>query len=40
MLPEARRAALLDAVARAVEVGGGTIGIEYATRLYLARRLA
>jgi SAM-dependent methyltransferase len=39
MLPEARRTALLDSIARAVVANGGTVGIDYVTRLYLARRL-
>jgi SAM-dependent methyltransferase len=38
MLPEDRRAALQAAVAAAIEAHGGTIDIEYVTRLHLARR--
>jgi SAM-dependent methyltransferase len=37
MLPPDRRAALQDAVARAIEAHGGTIEIAYVTELYLAR---
>lgn len=37
MLPDARRAALLGAVRAAIDAHGGTIGIEYVTRLHLAR---
>ena len=40
MLPEARRRALQDAVAGAIEAHGGTIEISYVTELYLARRPA
>jgi len=40
MLPEDRRAALLGAVARAIDAHGGTIEISYVTELYLARPLA
>jgi microsomal dipeptidase-like Zn-dependent dipeptidase len=40
MLPPDRRAALHDAVARAIEAHGGTIEIAYVTELYLARPLA
>jgi SAM-dependent methyltransferase len=38
LLPEDRRAALLDAIARAIGAHGGTIEIAYVTELYLARR--
>jgi SAM-dependent methyltransferase len=40
MLPDARRTELLEAVRAAIAAHGETIGIEYVTRLYLARPLA
>jgi SAM-dependent methyltransferase len=39
LLPDGRRAALLDAIARAIAAHGGTIEIAYETELYLARPL-
>ena len=40
MLPAERRAALQDAVARAIEAHGGAIEISYVTELFAARPLA
>jgi SAM-dependent methyltransferase len=38
LLPESQRAALLGAIAEAIENDGGSIAIEYETRLHLAQR--